>query len=164
MLILRAVEECECSVNNELEALNAQLIEKQKENDNLLYVMKLQCDNSKGNEAESVDKSKADELLEELIRTKQNNARLRLDLEVLAEKVNEEANQCEDKKNPTTVVVDDCFDEQFPPLTRTKIVKQYEIEERKDWAHVVAPNRNRAAGVALQFVSQNWMVIRNLFV
>lgn len=146
------VTEGECSVNNELEALHAQLVEKQKENDNLLYAMKLQYDSPNGNEVDPVHKSKTDDLIEELVRTKQNNARLRLDLEILAEKVNVEANKCKDKEKPIAMVVDDCSEEQFPPLPGTKIVEQYEISARKDWADVVAPNRERAAGVALQFI------------
>ena len=103
-------------------------------------------------DVEYVDRLKSDDLLEELIRTKQHNARLRLDPDVLADKVNKEANDKAVRMDPAIITVDDDFNEQFPPLTGPKIVQQHEIEGRKGCAEVVAPNRERTAGVALQFI------------
>ena len=68
----------------------------QKENDNMVLVLNMQLEklgqmeNGKSNMSnEDGVNERMEELMKELVRTKQLNAKLRLELDVLAEKVNE---------------------------------------------------------------------------
>ena len=88
-----------------------------------------------------------------MVRTKRINAKLRLDLEVLAQKVIDNEGKIdsratvgfsEEKKEE--------FDQNFPPLTGVEPRATAGEGTIRNWANVVAPNRERASGAELEFV------------
>ena len=78
-------------VQCELQGLSEQIKEKQIENDNLVFAMQIQSGLDMNRNLEGEIGNKVNELLKELLRTKQENAQMRLDLEVLADKINKDA-------------------------------------------------------------------------
>ncbi|KAM7507986.1 hypothetical protein LguiA_018439 [Lonicera macranthoides] len=76
------------------------------------------------------------------------NARLRLDREVLAEKINKDASRATTGEDGGGSMLEN----QFSPLNRNVIIQNQEIEGMKAWAEVVAPNRDRLSGIELHYV------------
>ena len=157
------------TVNDDSESpceVSPNLTELRKENDNLIGVLERQSEKIRRLEGKEdvasafnpIPLGEVDNLVEELVETKHKNVSLRLEMDVMAEKIlkqQEEIDALQGKVNVECVVakeklVDTSYEEEFPNLGGNGT--HWEGNTGKVWANVVAQNRNKEADVRLNFV------------
>ena len=160
------------SVDNQVSIGNSVNVEElRKENDNMLCVLDVQSEKIRKLEGDVagevtdctvVTHSKMDELVEELVNTKQNNASLRLDMNVLIEKLQKQEEEIELLKgenkrintvrNDVSSDLDGDYNREFPNLIGGAGDVGQGMSQGKTWANIVGQNRSRDAGVRLEYV------------
>ncbi|KAM7472037.1 hypothetical protein LguiA_010220 [Lonicera macranthoides] len=158
----KRIDLCDASGKDlaDLRAMQELIANLRKENDNLLLAMKLQSEFCSGKNL-IVDTSDVENVnniqnvVDELIKTKQQNIQMRLYLDVLAEKVNKnESEKIGGSMIPVIEMNETAleFDEQFPPLEGSVLNQAIVQPVTRNWSNIVAPNRERASGADLQYV------------
>ena len=93
--------------------------------------------------------------MNELVKTKKENAKMRLYLQVLVEKINK--NDRAKGMQDTVGALDGdfremTFEEHFFPLQGKVVAHEIVTPNNRNWSDVVVPNCERVAGAELQFI------------